>query len=132
MLMTCLRGDAMEGVKWGIIVLGVSDMDKMVKFYTKTLGFKLVTQDKDWSEIDTPGVYIGMHLKEKGDKTRGSGNSSISYGVKSIKDTMASLKKKGVKLGKIEEEYEGYMLMTTFKDPEGNEISLVEKRPGFR
>lgn len=121
----------MEGTKWGILVMGVSNMGKMVKFYTKTLGFKLATNERDWSEIDSPGVYIGMFLKGKGDKTRGSGSMSISYGVKSIKDTMASLKEKGVKLGKIEEEYDGQMLMTTFEDPEGNEISLVEKKPGF-
>jgi len=121
----------MEGVKWGIVVIGVSDLEKMVKFYTKTLGFTLATSDDDWAEIDTPGVYIGMYLKGADEKNYGAGNSSISYGVKDIKKTMADLKKKGVKLGKIEEEYDGLMLMTTFKDPEGNEISLVEKKPGF-
>jgi len=120
----------MEGVKWGIVVIGVSNMKKMVDFYTKTLGFKLASQDEDWSEIETPDVYIGMYQKEKGEKNYGAGNSSISYGVKSIKDTMSSLKEKGVRFGKVEEEYEGYMLITTFEDPEGNEISLVEKRKG--
>jgi len=120
----------MEGVKWGIVVIGVKNMDKMVDFYTKTLGFKLASKDEDWTEIDSPDVYIGMYQKEKGEKNYGAGNSSISYGVRSIKDTMASLKKKGVKFGKVEEEYEGYMTITTFEDPEGNEISLVEKKKG--
>lgn len=126
-----MMGETMEGVKYGILVIGVSNIKKMVDFYTKTLGFKLAAKYEDWAEIDSPGVYIGMYLKEKGEKNYGAGNTSISYGVKSINATMSGLKKKGVKFGKIEEEYDGEMLMSTFKDPEGNEISLVEKKKGF-
>jgi catechol 2,3-dioxygenase-like lactoylglutathione lyase family enzyme len=115
----------MEGVRWGIITIAVSDMDEMVDFYTKTLGFRLVTKDEDWAEIDTPGIYIGMHLKEKGTKY-GKGNPTLSFGVKSLKDNMSALGKKGVRFGKVEEDE--IMWITTFNDPEGNRLSLVEKK----
>lgn len=115
----------MEKVKWGIMTIGVSNFKKMIDFYVKTLGFKLETYYKnDWAEIKAPDLYIGMYPKET--KSKGGGNVGVSFGVENLDKAMAALKKKGVKFYEVEEDED--MWLVTFDDPEGNEITLVEKK----
>jgi predicted enzyme related to lactoylglutathione lyase len=119
------RGDLMKGVKWGIMTIGVSNFKKMIDFYTKTLGFKLETYYKDdWAEIKANDLYIGFYPKEE--EPEAAGNVGVSFGVASLDKEMADLKKKGVKFYKVEDDED--MRLVTFEDPEGNELTLVEKK----
>lgn len=112
----------------------VSDMDRSIKFYRDTLGFKLRFQSKDWTEFDTDGTTLALHGGGKPNpqgaqshEEKRAGTVSIGLSVKNLDESVKTLKKKGVRftMEPTVREGEGIKL-AIFVDPDGMPISLAE------
>jgi catechol 2,3-dioxygenase-like lactoylglutathione lyase family enzyme len=107
----------------------VSDMDRAVRFYTETLGFKLVVRHgDDWAEIDAgAGLILGLHRASgHGPKPGTMGSISIGFQVNQpIDDVVAILSNRGVAFhGPVKSD--GPVKLAFFGDPDGTALYLSE------
>ncbi len=113
--------------KEGNVTVMVSDMDRAIKFYVEGLGLKQkFRHENDWTEVETPGLTIGLHLADKmGVKPGKSESLSIGFTVDRLETEMDRLKKKGVAFSpRIVDE--GPVRLAFFGDPDGNPLYLCE------
>ena len=110
------------------VTVPISDMNRAIQFYTKTLGLKLKFQmGNDWAEVEAPGLTIGLHpmMEMHGPKTGKSEALSIGFTVQKLETAMDALKKKGVSFApKLVEE--GPVRLAFFTDPDGTPLYLCE------
>ncbi len=99
----------------------VSDMDKSIAFYRDVLGFKLASRDYV-ARFDLDGVLFELVPNPPGQALPGNGNARLCLGVDNIRDATRELNARGVATIAVKKEAGG--LLSSFKDPDGNEISL--------
>ena len=115
----------------GNATLYVADMDRAVRFYVETLGFKLRMRAGDhWSEVDAgEGLVIALHLAGGHGPTPGT-RGAISLGLtvnQPIDEVVQVLANRGVV-------FEGPVRADTavklafFADPDGNPLYLAESK----
>lgn len=124
----------------GNATLMVSDMERAVRFYVETLGFKLRVRHGDhWAEVDAGGgLVIALHRVGEGaasDNAPKPGTAgSISIGLEvnqPIESVVQVLENRGVRFrGPVQDQ--GYVKLAYFGDPDGNAFYLAEspKRGG--
>ncbi len=107
----------------------VSDMDRAVRFYTETLGFKLRERHGNfWASVDAgEGFVIGLH--PAGDRTPKAGtHGSIEIGftvTQKIEDVMSVLANRGVAFpGGAKGD--GPVKTAYFTDPDGTTLYLIQ------
>lgn len=112
--------------KSGNVTVMVSDLEKSVDFYTKTLGFKLEFHAKgNWATITAPGITIGLHpASEHGPRPGNSESLSIGLEVEDLSKTVGELKGKGIKFGYVIDDKE--VKLVNFKDPDNNPLYLAQ------
>jgi catechol 2,3-dioxygenase-like lactoylglutathione lyase family enzyme len=120
-------------ISGGNATLLVSEMDRAVRFYVETLGFKLRARfGDDWAEVDAGGgLVIGLH-RARGSGPKAGDPGSISVGLEvnqPIAEVVAVLANRGVGFhGPVKED--GPVKIAFFGDPDGNALYLAEvKRP---
>jgi len=110
----------------------VSNMDRAVDFYTKTLGLPLSGRWGDhYASIDLGrGAAIGLHPAEtSGSPTPGT-RGSIQVGLSvpaPIEQAIADLQSKGV-VFRTPIIDDGPVRFAYFPDPDGNDLYLIEVR----
>jgi catechol 2,3-dioxygenase-like lactoylglutathione lyase family enzyme len=115
-----------------------------VEFYTNVLGFSISAKiemgevglsaifiEKNGSKIELMGYRGAIPKRSEGIEITMGGNSipindHITFSVDDIGATVTELKEKGVKFGMEPIQLEGGMKLTSFKDPNGVLIELVE------
>jgi len=109
------------------IAIFVTDMDRAVEFYTQTLGLELGYRSPHWTEVMTPGVYIGLHPAEAvaGAKS-GKATTQISFKVSNIKEVQQELQSRGITFSREINEISPGKWMANFSDPDGNQLSIYE------
>jgi catechol 2,3-dioxygenase-like lactoylglutathione lyase family enzyme len=124
-----------RGIKF--VGVPVTDQDVALKFYTESLGLKVVTDqpftDKQrWIELMIPGSETGIALfTPEGHERRIGEFQSISFWSDDVFATASALKRKGVVFTK-EPATEPWGSIAVFKDPDGNQFALSSngrKRP---
>src|ERR1700733_3936832 len=119
-----------KGIKF--VGIPVRDQDAALKFYTETLGFKVVTDQpftpqQRWIELMIPGAESGLSLFiPEGHEKRIGEFQSISFWCDAGFATAAALKKKGVVFTK-EPMNESWGSVAVFKDLEGNQFVLSSR-----
>jgi catechol 2,3-dioxygenase-like lactoylglutathione lyase family enzyme len=115
----------------GNATLLVADLDRAVRFYVETLGFKLrVRHGPHWAEVDAGGgLVLGLH--PAGDRPQGprpGAHGSISIGLEvnqPIAEVVQVLANRGVVFhGPVRED--GAVKLAFFADPDGNALYLAE------
>jgi catechol 2,3-dioxygenase-like lactoylglutathione lyase family enzyme len=118
-------------ISGGNATLLVSDVDRAVRFYVETLGFKLRRRDgSHWAEVDAGGgLVLGLHLVQPGG-TKPGAHGSISVGLdvnQPIAEVVAVLANRGVEFhGPVREE--AGVKLAFFGDPDGNALYLAESK----
>lgn len=103
----------------------VKNMDRSIRFYTKTLGFKLgMRYGNDFAYLTGFGVALGLS-QDNSKYYPNKGNLSIGFEVKDLDKAAADLKKKGVSFELDEDEDCRFAF---FEDPDGTPLYLVEKK----
>ncbi|PWU79651.1 MAG: glyoxalase [Candidatus Nitrosopolaris wilkensis] len=116
-------------IKKANVTVIVSDLDRAIKFYTETLGLKLMDQFQDqWAEIQAPGLIIGLHTGAPHVLKPGNSESlAIGFTVDNLHNDMTAFKNKGVVFSPniIEN---GPVKIALFNDPDKNPLYFCEVR----
>jgi catechol 2,3-dioxygenase-like lactoylglutathione lyase family enzyme len=119
-----------RGIKF--VSIPVGDQDVSLKFYSESLGFKVVTDQpftdsQRWIELLIPGADTGIALfTPEGHENRIGEFQSISFWCDDVFATAEVLKSKGVAFAK-EPKNEVWGSSAVFKDPDGNRFVLSSK-----
>ena len=112
----------MESLVNTTVTLMVSDLDRSVRFYTKTLGLKLKQRYGDhYAEIEGPGLLLGLHPSEE--QILAGDLISIGFGVSGFDKEVASLQAQGLSL---HVNLDGWIRLAHFKDPDGHALYLAD------
>jgi|SRR5208283_1382574 len=108
-------------LRFDAIYYRVSDLDRAICFYRDVLGLQLVRRDVvACFELD--GVTVELVPDETVPDPRAGGNARLCFRVEDIRAARAELAGKNICAGAVEKKSNG--LLTTFCDPDGNELSL--------
>lgn len=117
------------------ILLNTADPKKLAKFYEDVVGLKVKSEwegeDGETAfEMETGNValYINSHSEVKG-KNKEPQRIFVNFEVNDIEKEVARLKKEKVKITQDVYHVEGYGLIATCEDPDGNYFQLVQIRP---
>lgn len=101
----------------------VTDMDRAVQFYEKTLGLSVLFKGEEWSELQINGYRIALHKTDE-PKIR-KGGAVISLLAKPIENVILDLKSQGVRFVQELQVFQ-YGKLAEFLDSEGNIVGLYE------
>lgn len=108
------------------VILYVTDFDRALRFYAETLGLKLAyPADGGWAELDLGNTALCLHAGREGAMPT-KGVTSVSLWVDDFDAAAARLKERGVVLSAPFDPCGG-LRVSTFSDPDGNELSLEGK-----
>jgi catechol 2,3-dioxygenase-like lactoylglutathione lyase family enzyme len=99
----------------------VSDLERSIRFYGDTLGFKLVSRDMV-ARFDIDGVRFEIVPSAANSKLPHGGNARLCLEVDSVQESLRELQSKGVLTGHAQSREAG--VLGSFADPDGNEICL--------
>ena len=115
-----------------LVWIVVEDLKKAIKFYTDTVGLKLMEQNDEygWAELSTPGGGTKLGIAQKCPKSEDvvlpGQNAVMTFTVASLDQAIADMMAKGAELvGKIQE-VPGHVKMQMISDVDGNKFQLVE------
>lgn len=119
-----------RGIKF--VGIPVRDQDVALKFYTETLGMKVLTDQpftpqQRWIELVFPGADTGIALfTPEGHEKRIGEFQSISFWCDDVFATTDAMKQKGVTFSK-DPTSESWGSVAIFKDPDGNQHVLSSR-----
>lgn len=116
-------------IKEANVTVIVSDLNRAIKFYTETLGLKLVNQiQNQWAEIQSPGLTIGLHpAGPHGPKPGNSESLAIGFTVDNLDNDVITFTNKGIVFSPNITE-DGPVRLAFFTDPDKNPLYLCEVR----
>jgi predicted enzyme related to lactoylglutathione lyase len=104
----------------------VSDHEQARKFYSETLGFKLVDKNEAMklAVFDAGGITFAAHVPWEGDTGRGIGGvTGLIFQTENIGSAFDTLKARGVRIGEEPSKRDSLnVIMGTFYDPDDNEF----------
>jgi len=113
-----------------LVQLGVSNLDRAIRFYTTVLGFELTERRDDlkFAHIATnvPGLQIG--LNEIADP-RGTGSAVLNISVKDVAVARKTLEARGIVFRGETVVIPGKVALAPFADPDGNALRLAGPPP---
>ena len=112
------------------VTLMVTDMEKSIQFYTKTLGLRLkANYGGQFAQIEAPGTIIALHpIPENGPKPGYSEGISIGFGVVNLEETMEELRQRGVEFSRTSDDNQ--VMLAFFTDPDGYHLYLSQSKWG--
>ncbi len=110
------------------VFLWVRDFGGMRDFYHGILGLPIKYENPHFADLTAGRLSIALHAEREA-HTAGD-NWFMEFLVRDIDAVVAELAKRGVSVGPVREENFGRV--TSFRDPEGNEIGLEEPRQSKR
>jgi predicted enzyme related to lactoylglutathione lyase len=106
-------------------IFKVADLSKAKAFYTKLLGTEPYFDEPFYVGYNVGGFELGLD-PDTSDHGPGAGGSVTYWGVASMAETMARLRKDGLKIRSDARDVGGGILVASIEDPFGNEIGLIE------
>ena len=108
----------------------VKDIKQAVKFYTETVGLKLLQLDEKfgWAELQGPdgGAMLGIAQESDNDPYKAGTNACLTFTVENLEKSRDFFLQKGAKfVGEIIE-VPGHVKMLTGVDGDGNHFQLAE------
>lgn len=115
-----------EGPLRGIdhVYYWTSDMDQAVSFYADVLGL-LVTRraGNEWAEFEAGPVRLALHGTAEASAPP---SGTVVFRVDDLDEAKWALQQRGVVFDGHESEVPGSARFTTFHDPDGNPVQLIE------
>ncbi len=114
-----------------LVWIVVNDIKKAIKFYTETVGLKLLefNEQYGWAELEgnEGGARIGIAQScPKEPSFRPGENAIPTFTVKSLDKAVSDFSNKGAKLIGDIQEVPGHVKMQTVSDLDGNRFQLCE------
>ena len=118
----------------GVVTVYVSDMDRSVRFYAETLGFRLTERHGNhWASLDGgPGLTIGLHPATAEIPAGRPGSIALGlYTERPIAEAVRELASRGVRFsGPVIDDKA--LSLAFFTDPDGNPLYIAEMKPVHR
>jgi len=118
-----------------LIWIVVKDLKAAVKFYTETVGLKLMEMNEEynWAELQghEGGLRLGIGQATSKDMPQPGSNAIPALNVENIEDAIKDLKKKGAQLIGEVMEVPGHVKMQSVLDRDGNHFQIVQKLGNF-
>jgi lactoylglutathione lyase len=126
--------------KIGMVILLVSDLQKLITFYKDVLGMKVKHESEDWVELTTKegSTRLALHLSQKRVRDRKQEEQTaaavkireirtmlLGFNVSDLENVCKDLESKGVKFYK-RLKIESFGKHAIIEDPEDNLISMAE------
>jgi len=114
-------------------IVFVSDMKKSIQFYRDAVGLPVRFESSHWTEFDTPGATLALHLSEGPDGGRLPGNTESpggcrpGFGVPDLQSFHSRVVALGVKCVQEPKDVFGSQV-AIYLDPDGLEVSVGEDR----
>jgi catechol 2,3-dioxygenase-like lactoylglutathione lyase family enzyme len=103
------------------------DMDRAVAFYETTLGLPVSRRaGNEWAEFQAGGISLALHGTEEASMPP---SGTVVFRVEDLDEARWALEQRGVVFDGHESEVPGVARFTTFRDPDGNLLQLIEYRP---
>lgn len=108
----------------------VKDLKKAVKFYTDTIGLKLMEMHDQfgWAELagHDGGARLGIAQARSENTLEPGDNACVTFTVENLEKAKAALEEKGTKCVGDLQEVPGHVKLQMVVDPDGNHMQLVE------
>jgi predicted enzyme related to lactoylglutathione lyase len=114
------RKEFAMAMKLSYAIKFVADMDRAIEFYKGKLGLQLKFQSPDWTEFDTGGTILALHMASKESP---AGTVRLGFNTDDIDRVHSSLLAQGVKFARAPEPLHGVKI-AAFLDSENSECSL--------
>lgn len=111
-----------------LVQLQVSDLDRSIRFYTETLGFKLTERSDDlqFAHVDCGISGLELGLSAGGKNPPNPGSIALNFSVKGdIETARRVLEGKGVVFRGPTIVIPGKVRLAEFKDPDGHTLRLA-------
>jgi catechol 2,3-dioxygenase-like lactoylglutathione lyase family enzyme len=106
------------------VTILVSDMNRSIRFYTESLGLKLISNyGGQFAVIESNGLRIGLHPGKTGSE-KISRDMSLGFQVDDIVSAKTTLESKGVVFEKRVQDRGA--IIENFADPDGTPLYLIE------
>ncbi len=114
----------LQDAKFSEVFVRVKDLAKMRSFYHETLGLSIGFENPRFVELRTKGVPIALHTGRKA-VGKAKPHWFLEFLVRDLDAVVTDLRAHGIECAPIRNESFGRI--TSFADPEGNEIGLEER-----
>jgi len=111
-----------------LVQLQVADLDRSIRFYTETLGFKLTERrdDLQFAHVDCGVDGLQLGLSAGGKNSAGPGSVALNFSVKGdIEASRRALEARGVVFRGPTIVIPGKVRLAEFKDPDGHTVRLA-------
>lgn len=133
MILLALLAVPGEGVHYRptvLVQLGVSDLDRAVRFYTDVLEFTVTERRDDLKFVHlstkVEGLEIGLSEQET---PNGSGTVRLNFGVADVAAARRTLEARGVIFSRPIMVVPGKVALAEFTDPDGNVLRFAGPPP---
>ncbi|MDP9493650.1 MAG: VOC family protein [Actinomycetota bacterium] len=107
------------------VFVWVADIDRSVAWY-RGFGIEAGPRHGTWQAMKTDGgTRFGLH---QGERKRDEPTAAIAFGVTDLTAEMTRLADLGIAPVDAEVTDTGAARFTTYRDPDGNEVQLLERR----
>jgi catechol 2,3-dioxygenase-like lactoylglutathione lyase family enzyme len=107
------------------VFVWVSDIERSVPWY-RQLGVEPGSRHGTWQTMTTEGATrFGLH---QGNRERGEPTAAVAFGVANLDTEMERLAALGIDPTDDEVTDTGAARFITYRDPDGNEVQLLERR----
>jgi predicted enzyme related to lactoylglutathione lyase len=120
--MTKSTSGPLTDARLATVFLWVRDFKRMRAFYHETLGLPIDYENPHFADFRAGGCSIALHSEREPHAQSDSWH--MEFLVRDIDAVVTELSRRGVDVASIRSESFGRI--TTFQDPEGNEIGLEE------
>jgi catechol 2,3-dioxygenase-like lactoylglutathione lyase family enzyme len=101
-----------------------TDMDRSVAFYGDVLGLPLIQRaGNEWARFRAGDVGLALHATDGPEVPPGG---TVVFAVDDLDAARAALEARGVRFDGHEAEVAGFARFSTFHDPDGNPLQLIE------
>jgi len=114
--------------KIGVLILGVSDMQKSLGFYRDTLGLPLRGAGGEFAFLDAGSITLALREAKGLAPVEEDGRMEVVFSVDDIEAAYESLRSRGVEFRREPRIVTGDQLATDFRDPDGHVLSIFGPR----
>ena len=108
-----------------LVFYWVRDLDRAMAFYRDVLGLEAGRASAgQWAEFHAGATTFALHAAAPGQPVQPGGATAV-FRVDDLDAAKGALLARGVEFG-FEGDVAGYARFATFRDPDGNDVQLIE------
>lgn len=107
-----------------VVMLGVEDVQRSLRFYRDVLGLKLTTQFEGFAFFETGSATLVLSEGLAKHTKQGAGATEVVFSVDGVREHYQTLVDRGVDFVQAPRVATGTQWVANFRDPDGHRLSL--------